>query len=84
MQVLEAIAEATGGRAFHLQRVDGGGQDSIDATTQQISDELRHQYTVGYYPTNTIRDGSYRRIDLSTRQAGVQLRYRRGYYAPRG
>lgn len=84
MQVLEAIAEATGGRAFHLQRVDGGGRDSIDATTQQISDELRHQYTVGYYPTNTIRDGSYRRIDLSTRQAGVQLRYRRGYYAPRG
>jgi len=84
MQVLEAIADATGGRAFHLQRVDGGGQDSIDATTQQISDELRHQYTVGYYPTNTVRDGSYRRINLSTRQAGVQLRYRRGYYAPRG
>lgn len=84
MQVLEAIAEATGGRAFHLQRVDGGGQDSIDATTQQISDELRHQYTVGYYPTNTVHDGSYRRIDLSTRQPGVQLRYRRGYYAPRG
>jgi len=84
MRVLEAIAEATGGRAFHLQRVDGGGQDSIDATTQQISDELRHQYTVGYYPSNTAHDGSYRRIDLSTRQLDVQLRYRRGYYAPRG
>ena len=84
MQVLEDIADATGGRAFHLQRVDGGGQDSIDATTQQISDELRHQYTVGYYPTNTAHDGSYRRINLSTRQPGVQLRYRRGYYAPRG
>lgn len=84
MRVLESIADATGGRAFHLERASGGGQDSLAAITQQISDELRQQYTLGYYSSNSARDGSYRQIELSTTQAGVRLRYRRGYYAPRG
>jgi Ca-activated chloride channel family protein len=84
MHVLEAIADATGGRAFHLQRVDRSGQDSIDATAQRISDELRHQYALGYYPSNSAHDGTYRRIELTTNLAEIYLRYRRGYYAPRG
>ena len=83
MRVLEAIADATGGRAFHLERASGGGQDSIDSTTQQISDELRQQYTIGYYSTNSAHDGTYRQIELRSTQAGVRLRYRKGYYAPR-
>jgi VWFA-related protein len=84
MRVLEAIADATGGRAYHLERADGGGEDSIEAATDQISAELRNQYMLGYYSSNSTRDGSFRQIQLSALPPGVHLRYRRGYYAPRG
>ncbi len=83
MRVLEAIADATGGRAFHLERARWGGADLIDQAAQDISTELRQQYTVGYYPTNTARDGTYRTIQLRTNVSGLQVRHRRGYYAPR-
>lgn len=82
MRVLEALADATGGRAFHLDNIGGNGPYSIDSTAQQVSAELRQQYTVGYYPTNAARDGTYRRIELQAAVAGVNVRHRRGYYAP--
>jgi VWFA-related protein len=49
---------------------------------QQISDELRSQYSLGYRPLNAARDGSYRKIDVRIRQGGLRVQARRGYYAP--
>lgn len=83
MRVLEAIADASGGRAFHLEAAHRGAVDMIDQAAQQVSAELRRQYTIGYYPSNTARDGSYRRIELRTNTPGVQVRHRRGYYSAR-
>ena len=83
MGVLEAISDATGGRAFHLEHAHRGGTDLMDQATQDVSTELRQQYTVGYYPTNAARDGTFRNVQLRANVPGLQVRHRRGYYAPR-
>lgn len=83
MRVLDSIAEATGGRAFFLEAAHRGSVDLIDEAAQQVSSELRQQYTIGYYPTNAARDGSYRRIEVRTNVPGLKVRHRSGYFAPR-
>jgi Ca-activated chloride channel homolog len=51
---------------------------------QLIADELRHQYTISYYPSNDKRDGSYRRIRVVVDQSNVAVRARKGYRAESG
>ena len=46
---------------------------------RQIADELRMQYSLGYYPTNAARDGKYRKIRVRTTRKDVALRTRPGY-----
>jgi Ca-activated chloride channel family protein len=75
---LKTLADKSGGRFFTLS----GGSD-LDAAFGEIVDELGHQYTLGYYPTNQRRDGKYRRIGVTTTQQGVALRARPGYTAPK-
>ena len=75
---LRALSEQTGGRYI---RDPGGAQ--MYATFQAIVQELGHQYTLGYYPTWERRDGRWRRIEVRVARAGVTVRTRRGYYAPR-
>jgi VWFA-related protein len=74
---LKKMAEETGGRMFRA--VNGG---ELDAAFEQISEELRSQYSIGYSPSNAARDGSYRRIDLRVRGRGLRVQARKGYYAP--
>ena len=76
------MAEETGGHVFKAKN----DRELTDAF-HQISSELRSQYSLGYTPTNSARDGSYRKLDLKARQAGGSLRdqARKGYYAtPKG
>jgi Ca-activated chloride channel family protein len=75
---LRGMAEKTGGRFFSSR----GGTDLNDAFTE-IVDELSHLYTLGYYPTNSRRDGRWRRIEVTTKLGGVTLRTRPGYHAPK-
>ncbi|MBI2820008.1 MAG: VWA domain-containing protein [Acidobacteria bacterium] len=74
---LKKMAEETGGRIFRANN----DRELADAF-QQISDELRSQYSIGYTPLNAARDGSYRKIDLRVRRGGLRVQARRGYYAP--
>ncbi len=84
MDVLNALADAGGARAWQiLPNTSGQGVDRIDQVTQEISAELRQQYFIGYYPTNNARDGSYRRIQITTSFPDYTVRTRRGYYAPK-
>ena len=46
---------------------------------QQIAEELRTQYSLGYYPTNTARAGKYRKIRVRTTRKDVAVRTRPGY-----
>ncbi len=76
-QVLKNLAEETGGRAFYPYHVD-----DLDQSFQDISEELRNQYSIAYDPTNHAFDGRYHKIHVDTPQhRGFQVRARRGYYA---
>jgi VWFA-related protein len=77
--VLRKLSEDTGGRVIEVNRAKDTG-----AAFQQIANELRTQYLLGYTPTNTKLDGAYRRIQVKVRQGDYRVQARRGYYAPEG
>jgi Ca-activated chloride channel family protein len=77
--VLNRLARATGGEAF-LPRQLG----ETLAICERIARDIRHQYTIGYVPSNPARDGSYRAIRLLARTKGqgkLSVRTRTGYIA---
>src|SRR5947209_1968754 len=74
------MTTSTGGLAFFPENVA-----DTQAICAQIARDIRNQYTVAYYPTNSARDGSYRTVQISVApQRGygkLQVRTRTGYYA---
>ena len=78
-RVLKKMAEETGGRVFQARN-----DRELHSAFQQISDELRSQYSLGYSPTNADRDGSYRLVQVRVNQRGHKVQARKGYYAPGG
>ena len=78
-EVLREISESTGGRIFFPFKVD-----ELDDAFRQINQELRSQYSIGYFSTNAARNGSYRKIEIRVASKGLKLNYRKGYYAPTG
>lgn len=74
--VLKQMAEETGGRLFHVDR-----KNTLDSIFQQIQQEMRTQYAIGYTPTNSRKDGGYRKIDLRTSNKDLKVQVRKGYYA---
>jgi Ca-activated chloride channel family protein len=77
-KVLEDLASATGGRAFFPFKMK-----DISHSFAAIEDELRSQYAVSYKPSNFDADGRYRAIEITALKKDLQVRARRGYYAPR-
>jgi Ca-activated chloride channel homolog len=77
-KVLEQLADATGGRAFFPFKMK-----DIKSSFSAIEDELRSQYVVSYRPANFDADGRYRSIEITALKKDLQVRARRGYYAPR-
>src|ERR1700756_4510551 len=76
-KVLEQLAEATGGRAFFPFKMK-----DITRSFAAIEDELRSQYVVSYKPANFDADGRYRSIEISSLKKDLQVRARKGYFAP--
>jgi Ca-activated chloride channel homolog len=77
-KTLDKLAEATGGRAFFPFKMK-----DIKNSFAAIEDELRSQYVVSYHPANFDADGRYRSIEISALKKDLQVRARKGYYAPR-
>ena len=76
-QILQDLAEETGGRAFFPYHVD-----DLDQSFQDIGDELRNQYSIAYSPSNYVMDGRYHKIRIETPDhKGYQVRARHGYFA---
>ncbi len=76
--VARKLAEETGGRMIAVR-----SQKKLEEAFDQISEELRSQYTLGYYPSNNTRDGRFRKIKVETTNHDMHVLTRRGYYAPK-
>jgi Ca-activated chloride channel family protein len=77
--VLKQLAEVTGGKSLFPFQVE-----ELDAAFREISQELRSQYNIGYFSSNPLQDGRYRKIEVKVAERNIQLKYRKGYYAPLG
>ena len=81
-KILAELAEATGGQAYFPDNLD-----QVTPVCEQVAREIRNQYTVGYYPTNTAKDGTFRPVDLKVippnGRGKLAVRTRTGYYAPK-
>ena len=77
------LSRDTGGKYFYASSLD-----QLDAAFRQISDELRTQYLIGYYPSARLSDSEFRRIEIKVNPstedypnpAELQVRHRTGYY----
>jgi Ca-activated chloride channel family protein len=76
-KVLGQLAESTGGRAFFPFKMK-----DITHSFAAIEDELRSQYVVSYRPADFDADGRYRSIEISALKKDLQVRSRKGYFAP--
>lgn len=77
--ILKRLAKATGGQAFLPDQ-----PSEVVAISERIARDIRHQYTLGYVPSNPARDGSYRAIRVVARAKGgdpLFARTRTGYVA---
>jgi Ca-activated chloride channel family protein len=78
--ILEEVSQITGGKAFFPR----SGAELEDATTR-IALELRHQYSIGYTPTNVERDGQWHKIKVKVNPPrglpSLNVRAKEGYYA---
>ena len=77
-KILEAIANATGGRAFFPFKIE-----EVSDAFSQIQEELRSQYAISYKPADFATDGKYRSIDIEALNKKYKVRSRKGYFAPR-
>jgi VWFA-related protein len=75
--VARRLTDETGGRMIIVR-----SEKNLEAAFDQISEELRSQYTVGYTPTNKKRDGTYRKIKVEMKNKEYSVLTRKGYYAP--
>jgi len=76
---LRRMSDATGG---HVYKVDRG--HSLDQVFNELQQEMRSQYSIGYVSTNDRRDGTYRKVDVRMASKDLKAQVRKGYYAVKG
>jgi VWFA-related protein len=75
-ETLSTLAADTGGKAF-LDSNDFG------LVFQRVQKDTSAYYVLGFYSTNKLQDGKYRRLQVRVKRPDVKLEFRQGYYAPR-
>lgn len=72
---LEALAALTGGKMFRPDSTPGG----LTAAFEGIAEELRNQYSVGYYPQDEGEKGQRKQIKVRVNRPNVAVRARDSY-----
>jgi VWFA-related protein len=76
---MKKLSTETGGRVIDV----GNKYDKLKAAFEQIALELRSQYNIGYTPTNKERNGTFRKVEIKTKDKDYKIQSRSGYYAPK-
>jgi Ca-activated chloride channel homolog len=76
--VLKNFAEKSGGKFIATDDVK-----SLTTAFKSIASEIGTQYTLGYSPSNTAKDGKWRAIELRIAKPNLTIRTRKGYNAPK-
>ncbi len=74
------ISKDTGGKHYYAESIE-----QLDAAFRQVSEELRTQYLIAYYPNRRISDFPFRRIQVEIKkkegsEGQYLVRHRAGYY----
>lgn len=73
---LKQMSEDTGGRVFKVDR-----SHTLQDAFNQLQEEMRSQYAIGWTPTNDHKDGSYHKTELRLADKNLKVQARKGYYA---
>ena len=77
--VAKKLTDETGGRTIEVS-----SEKKLEQAFDQISEELRSQYQIGfYYPANKLKDGGFRKIKVDVTNKDYKVLARRGFYAPK-
>jgi VWFA-related protein len=74
---MKKLTQETGGRVIEV----GNKMEKLRQAFDQIANELRSQYSIGYTPTNNRLDGAFRKVQIKTRDNNYKVQARTGYYA---
>ncbi len=78
-KALQSLSDETGGIAFFPKSLD-----QVDSIAAEVAQDIRHQYVLGYHPTQPISQGGYRAIRVEVKAKGqgkLSVRTRAGYFA---
>ena len=74
---MRKLTEETGGRVIEV----GNKFEKLREGFDQIANELRSQYNIGYTPTNDKLDGTFRKVEIHVKNKDYKVQSRNGYYA---
>ena len=77
IKVLNRFGEVSGGRAWEISEAAFG--KNMDAVLDTIAAELRSQYSIGYYPRHTVKDGKWHTVQIRMKNPGYLVRARKEY-----
>jgi Ca-activated chloride channel family protein len=75
---LITLAEQTGGKSFYVE------SGNLERAFAKVSEDLRTQYLLGYYPHNQLRGATFHRVNVTIPRAASEsfnVRYKTGYYS---
>jgi Ca-activated chloride channel family protein len=72
--MLRKVVAESGGRVLEIERID-----ELEGAFRHILQDLRQQYALGYYPSNSKGDGSWHKVEVRVRGLGERVRTREGY-----
>jgi VWFA-related protein len=73
---LRKMSDETGGRMYKVDR-----KHTLDEVFKELQDEMRSQYSIAYTPSNEVKDGGYRHLEVRLANKDMKAQARKGYYA---
>jgi VWFA-related protein len=74
--ILQRLSRETGGGFFEVSK-----KEPVEKIYDQIQEELRNQYSIGYTSDHPDTAGSYHKIQLTTSKSDLIVQTRDGYYS---